>query len=400
MADSVWMPYELRVDVEMPAWTALPSRAGVVVFEGPDARTVLVATTGNVRDLARRRLERLPEGSSKQTDVRSVTAVVRAVTVGSALEADDVYLRLVRERLPLTAKAVTERWQGWFVHIDPDDRFPRWTKVATTAMAEGTTATGLAELVKRGVLLGPVRDKHVAARLMDVMDDLFDLCREYGLLVLAPNATACAYKEMGKCPAPCDGSESMETYRARVREAVGCAADPGKWAQMLEERMHAAAGAMDFEGAARLKRKIDSARVLCGAGFKALGRLDDMAFVAVTRSEKRGWARVLRVGAGWIAAVADVRIEEAERAVNELELSRVEGTTGRADTLGLVCTWLTGPERAGVEFVRLASGCGTAVAAACGRIERTKRRKGPKGTEPAGGEEPMIDEHSIEPMEA
>jgi len=400
MADSVSLPHEMIVDAGDLAWSGLPSRAGVAVFEGIDGRTVLIATTGNVRELAKRRLEYQGEGISKQTDVRSVTKVVRATTVGSALEADHVYLQLVRERLPITAKAVTERWQGWFAHIDPEEAFPRWTKVATTAMGEGTTAAGLAALVKRGVLLGPVRDKHLAARLMDVLDDVFDLCREYSLLVLAPKATACAYKEMGKCPAPCDGSELMETYRARVMEAVACAADPVVAVERMEARMHDAAKSMDFEHAARLKRKVEAAKGLLSGHYKSLGRLDELAYVAVTRSEKRGWARVLRIGAGWIQGLADVRIDGAGEAVGELRVETGHVEAGRADTLGLICTWLTGPERAGVEFVRLNEGWRDRIVKACGRVERVKRKKGPKGTEQPTGEEPMIDEHSIEPLEA
>lgn len=406
MPDSASMPYVMRVDVPEPAWAALPSRAGVVVFESGDGRTVLIATTGNVRDLARRKLEAGAPGVSKQTDVRSITTLVRAATVGSSLEADEIYLRLVRERLPVTAKAVTERWQGWFVHIDPEEKFPRWTKVATTAMGEGTTAAGMPALARRGVLLGPVRDKHVAARLMELLDDLFDLCREYPLLVLAPGATACAYKEMGKCPAPCDGSETMESYRARVREAVACAADPEAWKGMMEERMQSAAAGMEFELAARLKRKVLAAESLGGATFKRLSTLERFAWMAVTRSEKRGWARVLRVGAGTLEAVADVRIDAAEQAVREMVLEEkgVGLPTGgvgceRADTLGLLCTWLTGAEKAGVEFVRGGEDCGGEIAAACGRVERVKKRRGPKGTEPPASGEPMIDEHSIEPME-
>lgn len=400
MADSVSLPHEMVVDAGDPAWSRLPSRAGVAVFEGADSRTVLIAATGNVRELAKRRLEPQGEGLSKQTDVRSVTKVVRATTVGSALEADHVYLQLVRERLPITAKAVTERWQGWFAHIDPEEAYPRWTKVATTAMGEETTATGLASLVKRGVLLGPVRDKHVAARLMDVLDDLFDLCREYSLLVLAPKATACAYKEMGKCPAPCDGSEAMESYRARVREAVACAADPRAALARMEGEMRAAAARMDFEGAARCKRRAEAAAGLLSGHFKALGRLDGLAYLAVTRSEKRGWARLLRIGEGWIRGVADVRIDAAMEAMDEVRDEVTEVETGRADTLGLICTWLTGPERPGVEFLRLTEGWRGEAAKACGRVERVKRKKGPKGTEQPTGEEPMIDEHSIEPLEA
>ena len=78
---------------------------------------------------------------------------------------------------------------AWFVHVNPQTDFPRYIK--TTSLALST-----------GVRFGPIDDKHAAARLIELLEDGFDLCRFYSILVQAPAGLACAYKEMGKCPAP------------------------------------------------------------------------------------------------------------------------------------------------------------------------------------------------------
>ena len=39
---------------------------------------------------------------------------------------------------------------------------------------------------------------------------LRDLCRKHDILVQAPTGQACVYHEMGRCPAPCDGSMTLE----------------------------------------------------------------------------------------------------------------------------------------------------------------------------------------------
>src|SRR5439155_16195446 len=116
--------------------------------------------------------------------------------VDSAFEADVVYLAAARELFPRTYRGMIGFRPAWFVHVNPEHNFPRYVKTI-----DATTRAGL--------LLGPLEDKHDAARLIEIIEDSFDLCRYYHVLVEAPNAMACAYTQMGKCPAPCDGSISM-----------------------------------------------------------------------------------------------------------------------------------------------------------------------------------------------
>src|SRR5205807_1860255 len=113
---------------------------------------------------------------------------------------------------------------AWFVHVNPDANFPRYTKTIDLT-------------TKTGVLIGPVEDKHAAARLIQLAEDSFDLCRYYNILVESPNARACAYKEMGKCPAPCDGSITMDQYRAMVSASANTLVVPAPFVRERKIQM-------------------------------------------------------------------------------------------------------------------------------------------------------------------
>lgn len=91
---------------------------------------------------------------------------------------------------------------------------------------------------------------------MDTLIAGFDLCRYYHILIEAPNGNACAYKEMGRCPAPCDGTVSMAHYHQQMRDAIDCAADRNAWKNSASKKMTEASDAMDFEAAELCKRRI------------------------------------------------------------------------------------------------------------------------------------------------
>src|SRR3982751_4909282 len=123
---------------------------------------------------------------------------------------------------------------AWFIQVDPTNNFPRYIKT-------------IAPLGKRGSVIGPLEDKHAAQKLIQLVEDCFDLCRYYNILVESPNAKACAYKEMGKCPAPCDGSISLEQYRHLIDWSTKVLVDPADYVRQQQARMNQAAEELKFE---------------------------------------------------------------------------------------------------------------------------------------------------------
>lgn len=287
--------------------TTLPARPGVVVFESGDA-TVQVAACGDMRAFVRRRLS--PE-AGPGLDLGSITSRVLAVPVGSAYEADLVCLELARERLPQTYSSMTDRWRAWFIHLDAAAPTPVWTKTDLQERVGELDVTSL---------LGPMPDKHAAARFGELLDDLFSLCRYPAELARAPQGRSCAYKEMGKCPAACDGSEPMDAYRRRVVEAIEFAAAP--WAAAIgkvEAQIEAAAAGLDFETARRLaesRTAIDKASKT--RALRLVGRLDRLLVLGVLPAERFGWARLIVQAVGEVEVVADVSAEASEADLVEI----------------------------------------------------------------------------------
>lgn len=338
-----------------PDFGALPDSRGVGVFEDDRGRTCLVATGADLRALARRRLAPASQdGARPGADLRAITSVVRAATTGSALESDLIYLDLIRKRLPHVYRSVTDRWRGWFLDIDPEEPFPRFTKTSTGAMP-GTPP--------HRTILGPIADKHAGAKFIELLEDLFDLCREHQLLVQAPNATACVYKEMGKCPAPCDGSESMADYRARLREAIAFAQAPSLEIERVEAEMRRAADATEFERAETLRKWIERARPATHAKFRNVRTLERFRLVGVAPSGRDAWARLIAIVAGRWSIVADVRRDAADPDVAARARHALDALAPRPlapdfsqaslDHLGLVCAWLARPmkNRRAVRFI-------------------------------------------------
>jgi hypothetical protein len=320
------LPISLLINEETN-WSVLPASPGVAMLCGADFAStqtaVQISATGDVREFCRARLDPAAE-LGPRADLRPVTSVVHAAPVGSAFEADWLTLELARAHLPKTYKAIADRWRGWFLLLDPAASPPTWRK------------TDLRDLVDRAdsppasVLLGPLPDKHAVAKLGELLDDAFELCRYPRELGKAPCGSACAYKDMG-CPAACDGSETLTAYVRRVELARDFAAtargeqDPTP-REIITAQMNDAATAQRFEHAARMKKRLERLDDIGKPMFRNLGELGSLAVVAVLPSERSGHARVMVFAGGELEPIADV----------DGAAVRVEGGAALGPVLGVI----------------------------------------------------------------
>lgn len=345
-----------------PDWTTLPGRPGVAVFEGSDGAVVLIAATADLRDLAKRRLGAAESDAMLRPGATSIRGAVRkviAMEAASSLEADAVYLRLAREHMPDTHRIVSERWRAWFVHADADAPHPQLSKTNLLGPVAPRSASVLRgeedSTLPRGVLIGPIAEKDAAGRLVEQMTDAFDLCRYHHLLAQAPRAVACAYKEMGRCPAPCDGSEPMDGYRQRLMSAFShMTGDRETRLRRLREDMNEAAASHDFERAAALKQSLARLEALDRPAFRHMVELRDWRVMIVLPSRTTGSARcVLFAGArlgdlGTLNAGGDLD-QQAARTV-DLAMAAVRSappivpTIDQIDTIAVVSRWMHTPD--------------------------------------------------------
>lgn len=354
------LPLSLELpDVGRAELTALPTKPGVFALEDADGRTLHLGVAANLRRHVRERLRRAEDARIKSSDGPiAAPRAVRATTAGSDFEADWIYLAAARHRLPHAMDLLLDRWRAWYVQVDPAATFPRLVR---TAQPSGG-----------GRILGPFRDKQAARRAIDILEDAFDLCRYHAILCEAPDGIACAYKEMGRCPAPCDGTVPMSTYRASMTAAVEFLAAPPKTTRAVIERdMQVAARALEFETAARLRRRLDVTAPLATDAHRYATDLDRMRLLAVAPSETSR-ARVFLVHGGFVAPILDAPPDTDDDVLRRLVAiaadtwgARVTRSRTYWETLGLVAwhldrndrtrlVWLRWPEEVTVDRLRRA----------------------------------------------
>jgi excinuclease UvrABC nuclease subunit len=336
-----------------------PAKWVVYLMADEADRPVQLLCVKNLRYSLKRRLggdEMV--GPSKRVNYREIVRRVYFRRLDSAFEADWLYYEAARELFPQTYQGMVGFRPAWFVHVDPDTNFPRYTKTT--------------EIAKRiGHLFGPVEDKHAAGKLVQLVEDAFDLCRYYNILVESPNAKACAYKEMGKCPAPCDGSISMSQYRQQVRYSVRLLTDPAEFVREQERRMNAAAAELRFETAGKIKQYLDQLKQVGKGSLRHVRPMADFTFVSIQRGPRAATARVFLITPGAIEEVLGL-VGEAivpgqvlrvalERATEHLKI--VQDTDG-AERVGIATHHLFSGKAGGGAFLRLESADEKAIAKA------------------------------------
>jgi excinuclease UvrABC nuclease subunit len=285
-----------------------PAKWAVYLLADADDRPVQLLCVKNLRYSLERRLGENAEqvGPTRRIDYREIVRHVYWRRVDSAFEADAIYLAAARELFPKTYQGMIGFRPAWFVHVNPEHNFPRYVKTI-----DATT--------RAGNLFGPLEDKHDAARLIEIMEDSFDLCRYYHILVQAPNALACAYKEMGKCPAPCDGSISIPQYRRMIEWSAATLADPTDTIADHTQRMHDAAKELRFETAAKIRALLEQLQQIRKGPFRYVRPIEQFNFVSLQAGPRNGTAKVFLITRGRIEQIASL-IEEPHQSADLLRL--------------------------------------------------------------------------------
>jgi hypothetical protein len=342
----------------------LPARWAVALLTDGERQPVQLICLRDLRQGLRGRLEQVPGG--KRVNWADLVRGVRWAAVDSDFEADWVYLRAARQFFPAIYQQIVEKNQPWFVHVDPEAQYPRY--VRSTALAADS-----------GICLGPFPDRNAAGKLIELMEDAFDLCRYYNILTQYPAGKACAYKEMGKCPAPCDGSISIEQYRRMIEMSVLALAEPGRFIEEQTRRMEQAAAELRFETAAKIKAYISQLNQIGKGALRCARPLGEFAFVTLQRGPRKGQVKVFLILPDRIEPVlcicgAGNRGEgfDAQEAVNLL-LNRAGGVRAveaHTDFIGLVARHLFSTKANGGVFIPLSELTEAAVIDAVVRLSR------------------------------
>ena len=286
---SVSMDVDPSVPADSVEWNRLPAEAGLVLLEDENQRTILIRAIGHPRAFVRRRLDPQPteDAPPSRLDYAAITRCVRVIPTGHTLLAE--LLAPVAEVAldPSAARTTAARLSGCVVRCDPTARLPAFTTVALSHLWSGEQ-----RLSPHDELIGPFATPKHAQRWTETVIDLFDLCRYNNLLAQTPSATACVYKQMGKCPAPCDGTEPLESYRERFGRARRF---HGRQLQAELDRcthaMRSASEQLDFEQAASFKDRCEAITSLKSGGPWEPGDALATAWHLSGPTSKSGWIR-------------------------------------------------------------------------------------------------------------
>ncbi len=229
-------------------------------------------------------------GPTRRVNYRDIVRRVHWTRVDSAFEADVSYYESARVLFPQSYSGMVGFRPAWFLHVNPETQFPRYIKTNDLT-------------IRTGELIGPIEDKHAANRLIELIESCFDLCRYYNILMESPNGKACAYKEMGKCPAPCDGTISIEQYRRLIEWSATVVADPAEYLRDQTKRMQQAAGELRFETAAKIKSYIDELSQFGKGPYRHVALLADFQFLCFQRGPRERFMKVFLLTPGRIEQI-------------------------------------------------------------------------------------------------
>ncbi len=221
----------------------LPNSPAVLLFVDAEQRPVQLLTTQALRRAVESRLA-ADEQPRRRADVGAIARGVRWRDSTCAFEARWWYYRLARSLHPADYRKLVAFGPAWFLHVDWAERPPE-LRVTNAAWCE------------RGEFVGPWPSQREAAAALDGLWDLFDLCRHPEQVRKSPRGTRCAYADMGRCDAPCDGSVPLDSIIERSRRAwVLASGGVDAWIMDATERMRVAAREQRFEYAALLKSQL------------------------------------------------------------------------------------------------------------------------------------------------
>jgi len=285
----------VRAPLSADDLAAIPAQRGVLLLEADGGAPVLLTTAADIRARMRGRLAPPDDAPRRRTaDLREVARRIRWKRTFSHFETDWQFLELARRIYPKTYPDLLSIQPAWFVHADPDAACP---SVGRTREVFGDP----------GRYLGPFPDGRSAQRFVEALQEVFDLCRHESILRRAPRGRACVYAQMGRCGAPCDGSEPMAAYRARVAQACRCAAGDRRTIRgRLQVEMRRCAESRRYERAAAFRSRLERLGELDKDAYRHVADAEDFRFVLIQPGPNRQTARTFLADRGAIRAGPDL----------------------------------------------------------------------------------------------
>jgi len=327
-----------RIDLVRDA----PTAPGVYRFLGDDGTVLYVGKSGDLR----RRLRSYFGQDTRRSTADLVAATVRVewTVTATELEASILETRELRMRRPRYNRRAPSSSHGATVALT-DEPFPRLSIVRERTATDGT--------------LGPT-SRSTAELVVTALESVVALrpCRPR--LRRTQDHDACLLKDLHRCEAPCDGSQTPPDYARVVDEARAAMLDPDRILPALRERMHELATDGDYERATEVREQLAAvvraytatrrARALSGVRLVLERPQPSVEEADRGPRAQRPLVELVALSEGALVASAVVAVDEVDLETTDLA-ARLAGThpdvePGAPDRseLALIAAWCEGPD--------------------------------------------------------
>ncbi|MCE5280275.1 MAG: hypothetical protein ABFD92_04830 [Planctomycetaceae bacterium] len=328
----------------------VPARRGLMLLLTHDGTPIVLLPAADMRSRLRARMRGADDepAGTKLPDLSKVAAQVLWTLTAGDFETDLRFLDIAAELWPQNYPAMLAWKPAWFVHVDLGERFPLFQRSRSV-------------LQRRGRYLGPFPTGKSADAYINLLVEIFDLCREPACGRAAPHGRPCPYAQMGKCLSVCDGTVSLEDYARHVAAAVQVAQGSTQSVrEQLQSRMRSAAEQLMFEAAASFKAKLQKLDELTGPVFADVRPVEQFAFIILQRGRGRRQIKTFLARLGCIAAGPSLPYPLKQDALQTVlqamaahaAASQGDWTDVQSYRLALIAQHLYGPEQRRALLVR------------------------------------------------
>ncbi|MFZ5876004.1 MAG: excinuclease ABC subunit UvrC [Nitrospirota bacterium] len=276
-----------------------PRAPGVYVMRGAGGRILYVGKAKSLPDRVRSYFQPAGRLSPKTAALVAQVRDIEYFVTGSELEALILENNLIKKHRPKYNIVLRDDKQYPFIRLALQDAYPR-PEIVRRVARDGA------------LYFGPYVPTNALRETLRVLRYAFPL-PNCSITIDGTADRACIEYEIGRCLAPCTGQQTQSAYREMIDEVrLFLEGRDHELVRALESRMAAAAEALRFEEAARLRDQIGRIRKMLERQRITSTRLEDQDVVALAREGESADVQVLFVRGGMLTGRKDFYWPQAD----------------------------------------------------------------------------------------
>ncbi len=285
-----------------PATGSIPTRPGVYRFRDEHGRVIYVGKAKSLRQRLTSYFQDLSALHERTRRMVTTAASVEWTVVSTEVEALTLEYTWIKEYDPRFNVKFRDDKSYPYLVITMGERVPR-VHITRRPRAKGDRT------------FGPYPQVGAIRETLDLMLRVFPIrsCSAGVYRRAERSGRPCLLGFIGKCSAPCTGEISEDEHR-QLAEQFGdfMAGNTQKYTRRIEQRMRAAAAALDFETAATLRDDLQALTTVMEKNSVVLSDATDADLIALAQDELEASIQVFHVRGGrirgqrgWTAEILD-----------------------------------------------------------------------------------------------